>query len=117
MHGLRAALRRAGNDIVEHQVQVGAVEINFNTFTATTAAGDRIHFTRTEWRILEVLLSQPGRLVTARELLTAVRGDPDHTEGSYLRIYFAQLRRKLEPEPSRPRYLLTEPGLGYRFQP
>jgi two-component system, OmpR family, KDP operon response regulator KdpE len=46
-----------------------------------------------------------------------VRGDPEHTDSSYLRIYLAQLRRKLEPEPSRPRYLLTEPGMGYRFQP
>jgi two-component system, OmpR family, KDP operon response regulator KdpE len=114
---LRAALRRSGNDSVELEVRVGDTLINFGTFVAVTGEGGRVHFTRTEWRILEVLLSQPGRLVTARELLTAVRGDPDHTEGSYLRIYLAQLRRKLEPAPSRPRYLLTEPGLGYRFQP
>jgi hypothetical protein len=61
--------------------------------------------------------SPAGRLVTSRQLLTAVRGDPDHIERSYLRINLAQLRRKLDPEPSRPRHLLTEPGVGYRFQP
>ena len=56
-------------------------------------------------------------LVTGRALLTELRGTPDHTDPSYLRIYMAQLRRKLEPEPSRPRHLLTEPGMGYRFEP
>jgi two-component system KDP operon response regulator KdpE len=68
--------------------------------------------------MLEVLLRRPGRLVTPRELLTAMRGgDPTHTADSYLRIYMRQLRRKLEVDPSRPRHLVTEPGLGYRFQP
>jgi two-component system KDP operon response regulator KdpE len=55
--------------------------------------------------------------VAGRELLTLLRGSPDHTDPSYLRIYVAQLRRKLEPEPSRPRYIITEPGMGYRYQP
>jgi two-component system KDP operon response regulator KdpE len=74
--------------------------------------------TPNEWRMLEVLLRRPGRLVTPRELLTAMRGgDPTHTADSYLRIYMQQLRRKLEVDPSRPRHLVTEPGLGYRFQP
>jgi two-component system KDP operon response regulator KdpE len=63
------------------------------------------------------LLRRPGRLTTPTELLVAMRGDPEHTERSYLRIYIQQLRRKLEVDPSRPRYLLTEPGLGYRYQP
>jgi two-component system KDP operon response regulator KdpE len=113
---LRAILRRTTMATALH-VTVGTVDIDLNTRTAHQADGTDIHLTRTEWLILEVLLRQPGRLVTARELLTAVRGDPEHTDSSYLRIYLAQLRRKLEPEPSRPRYLLTEPGMGYRFQP
>jgi two-component system KDP operon response regulator KdpE len=62
-------------------------------------------------------MREPGRLVRSRALLTDLRGAPDHTDPSYLRIFMAQLRRKLEPEPSRPRYLITEPGMGYRFQP
>jgi two-component system KDP operon response regulator KdpE len=76
-----------------------------------------VHLTPTEWHLLEALLRRPGRLVTGRELLTQLRGSPDHTDPSYLRIYVAQLRRKLEPEPSRPRHIITEPGMGYRYQP
>jgi two-component system, OmpR family, KDP operon response regulator KdpE len=113
---LRAILRRTTLATQLH-ITIGTADIDLNTRTAQQADGTDIHLTRTEWLILEVLLRQPGRLVTARELLTAVRGDPEHTDSSYLRIYLAQLRRKLEPEPSRPRYLLTEPGMGYRFQP
>ena len=64
-----------------------------------------------------MLLRRPGRLITGQDLLLAIRRDPEHTERSYLRIYMAQLRRKLEPDPSRPRYLITEPGMGYRFLP
>jgi two-component system KDP operon response regulator KdpE len=120
---LRAVIRRTGIESGALQVAFGNVEIDLSARTArragTTAADDdtSVHLTPTEWRILDVLLRHPGRLVTSRELLTAVRGDPDHTERSYLRIYLAQLRRKLEPVPSRPRHLLTEPGMGYRFQP
>jgi two-component system, OmpR family, KDP operon response regulator KdpE len=114
---LRAVTRRANTDVGETTVRVGDVDIDFRDVTARRPDGSSVHLTRTEWRILEVLVRQPGRLITARELLTAVRGDPEHTEGSYLRIYLAQLRRKLEPEPARPRHLLTEPGMGYRFRP
>jgi two-component system KDP operon response regulator KdpE len=114
---LRAVIRRSSTEPSESHVRVGTVDIDFDAVTARQSDGSSVHFTRTEWRILEVLLRQPGRLITARELLTAVRGDPTHTDSSYLRIYFAQLRRKLEPEPGRPQHLLTEPGLGYRFQP
>lgn len=73
--------------------------------------------TPTEWQLLEILLRHPGRLLTGRQLLTELRGDPLHTDSSYLRIYISQLRRKLEQDPARPRHLITEPGLGYRFQP
>jgi two-component system, OmpR family, KDP operon response regulator KdpE len=67
--------------------------------------------------IIDVLLPHPDRLISARILLSAISRNPDHTASSYLCIYLANLRRKLEPVPSRPRYLLTEPGMGYRFEP
>jgi len=67
--------------------------------------------------MLEMMLRNPGGLITQSELLLAMRGHLDHTERSYLRIYIQQLRRKLEPDPARPRYLLTEPGMGYRYVP
>jgi two-component system KDP operon response regulator KdpE len=114
---LRAAVRRAGVGAAGSRVVVGESVIDLGARTARRPDGMEIHFTPTEWRILDILLRDPDRLVTTRELLTGVRGDPDHTESSYLRIYFAQLRRKLEPIPSRPRYLITEPGMGYRFKP
>jgi two-component system KDP operon response regulator KdpE len=75
-----------------------------------------VRLTPTEWQLLEVLVRASGRLVTQRQLLQEVWGPQYESESNYLRVYIAQLRRKLEPEPSRPRYLLTEPGMGYRFQ-
>jgi two-component system KDP operon response regulator KdpE len=80
------------------------------------AAGADIRLTPTEWQLLEVLVRASGRLVTQRQLLQEVWGPQYESESNYLRVYIAQLRRKLEPEPARPRYLLTEPGMGYRFQ-
>jgi two-component system, OmpR family, KDP operon response regulator KdpE len=76
-----------------------------------------VRLTRTEWQILEVLVRNPGKLVGQRQLLQSVWGPAYHSETQYLRQYMTQLRRKLEPDPSRPRYLLTEPGMGYRYQP
>jgi len=114
---LRAAIRRLGTPAHTSPVILGSTEIDLVARTAHRADGNVVHLTPTEWRILDVLLRDPGRLVSGPELLTAVRGDPDHTESSYLRIYLAQLRRKLEPIPSRPQHLITEPGLGYRFRP
>jgi two-component system KDP operon response regulator KdpE len=76
-----------------------------------------VRLTKTEWRILEVLLRNSGKLVTQRQLLQQVWGPSYSTETQYLRHYLSQLRRKLEPVPSHPRYLLTEPGMGYRYQP
>lgn len=114
---IRTALRRIGLTPHDPVVSIGETTVDLAARTARGADGQPAHFTPTEWRILDVLLRNPGRLVPSRELLTAVRGDPEHTDSSYLRIYLAQLRRKVEPTPSRPRYLLTEPGMGYRFQP
>ena len=81
------------------------------------AHGEEVHLTPTEWNILDVLARHPGRLITQRQLLQQVWGPAYERETNYLRVYLAQLRRKLEPEPARPRYLITEPGMGYRFEP
>ena len=76
-----------------------------------------VRLTPTEWHLLEVLLRHPGKLLSQRQLLTEVWGPGYDTAGGNLRVYMAQLRRKLELDPARPRHLLTEPGMGYRFQP
>jgi two-component system KDP operon response regulator KdpE len=114
---LRAVGRRSVTTEQIEQVQIGNVVVDFAAKIATDAAGERVHFTPTEWHLLEALVRAPGRLISGRQLLTELRGTPDHTDPSYLRIYVAQLRKKLEPEPSRPRHLITEPGMGYRYQP
>ncbi len=78
--------------------------------------GTEVHLTPTEWGLLEVLVRNPGRLVAQQQLLHEVWGPGHTTETHYLRVYLAQLRRKLEPAPSRPQHLVTEPGMGYRFE-
>ncbi len=113
---LRAVVRRAGAPVAPRSVGFGDVQVDLGAHLVIRA-GEAVHLTPTEWRLLEMLLERPGSLVNTGALLTELRGDPDHTESSYLRIYMAQLRRKLEPEPSRPRYFITEAGMGYRFQP
>jgi two-component system KDP operon response regulator KdpE len=113
---LRAATRRSAPADASDVVQFGAARVDLDAKTAERD-GEPVHLTPTEWHLLEALLRRPGKLVTGRALLTELRGSPDHTDPSYLRIYMAQLRRKLEPVPSRPQFLITEPGMGYRFQP
>jgi two-component system KDP operon response regulator KdpE len=76
-----------------------------------------VRLTPTEWHLLEVLVRNPDHLVTQRQLLQEVWGPAYQTETNYLRVHMANLRHKLEPDPSRPRYLITEPGIGYRFVP
>jgi two-component system, OmpR family, KDP operon response regulator KdpE len=112
---LRAAVRRASPAPDEPVVAT-------DDFTVDLAAkrvrrgGCDVRLTPTEWQLLEMLVRHRERLVTQHQLLQEVWGPQYHTEGHYLRVYVAQLRRKLEPDPSRPRYLITEPGMGYRFQ-
>lgn len=77
--------------------------------------GQDVHLTPTEWGVVETLVRHPGRLVTQRQLLQAVWGPHYGTETGYLRVYLARIRQKLEPDPSRPRYFVTEAGVGYRF--
>jgi two-component system KDP operon response regulator KdpE len=114
---LRATARRAAPADEPVHARVGSVHIDLGMTTAVDENGATVHLTPTEWKLLDVLLRRPGKLVSTDTLLTAVRGSAEHTDPSYLRIYFAQLRRKLEPEPSRPRHLITEPGMGYRYRP
>jgi two-component system KDP operon response regulator KdpE len=78
---------------------------------------DTVRLTPTEWSVLELLVRHPGKLVPHRQLLMEVWGPAYEHETHYLRVYLAQLRRKLEPDPAHPRYLITEPGVGYRFEP
>ncbi|KOU53767.1 response regulator [Streptomyces sp. WM6378] len=78
--------------------------------------GNDVRLTPTEWHLLEVLIRNRGRLVTQRQLLQEVWGPSYRTQSNYLRVYMAQLRRKLEADPSHPRYLITAPGMGYRFE-
>ena len=75
-----------------------------------------MHLTPTEWQIVELLVRNRGRLVSQRQLLAEVWGPQYSTETNYLRVYMAQIRRKLEAEPAQPRHFITEPGMGYRFE-
>jgi two-component system KDP operon response regulator KdpE len=84
---------------------------------ATAGAQEPVRLTPTEWRVLEILLRDAGQMVPSRELLTRVWGPKYEHETRYLRFYLARLRRKLEPDPSHPRHLVTEPGMGYRYNP
>ena len=84
---------------------------------ADRAPADDIRLTPTEWHLLEVLLRNPGKLLSRNQLLTEVWGPGYADTTGNLRLYMAQLRRKLEPDPARPRWLITEPGMGYRYQP
>jgi len=115
---LRAAVRRAAAAAVDGEPVVATA-----TFTVDLAAkkvvrdSAEVHLTPTEWGILEQLVRNSGKLVGQRQLLQEVWGPAYGKETNYLRVYLAQLRRKLEPDPARPRHLITEAGMGYRFEP
>jgi two-component system KDP operon response regulator KdpE len=113
---LRAAVRRASPGPDEPVVVTDDFTVDLGAKRVIRAGDDDVRLTPTEWQLLEVLVRHRGRLVTQRQLLHEVWGPAYETESHYLRVYVAQLRRKLEPEPSRPRYLLTELGMGYRFR-
>ena len=112
----RAMTRRAGDTREQPVVQLGEVTVDLAAHRVTRA-GEDIRLTPTEWHLLEVLVRHPGKLLSQRQLLTEVWGPGYETAQGNLRVYMAQLRRKLEPDPSRPRHLLNEPGMGYRFEP
>jgi len=115
---LRAAVRRAEPAAPEGDQAVVATD----AFTVDLAAkkvnrdGADVRLTPTEWHLLEVLVRNAGRLVSQKQLLKEVWGPSYGTETNYLRVYMAQLRRKLEADPAHPRHFVTEPGMGYRFE-
>ena len=114
---LRASVRRVlpiGSDPV---VTTADFSVDLAGKKVTDAAGTPVHLTPREWHVVEVLIRNSGRLVTKRQLLREVWGPQFETETDYLRTYLAAIRHKLEPDPPRPRYFITETGMGYRFEP
>jgi two-component system, OmpR family, KDP operon response regulator KdpE len=112
---LRAALRRAAPADASPVVTTPAFTVDLAAKTVAAANGTTVRLTPTEWHLLEVLVRNEGKLVSQRQLLQEVWGPQYETETNYLRVYIAQLRRKLEADPSHPAHLITEPGMGYRF--
>ncbi|TDU80061.1 response regulator [Streptomyces sp. KS 21] len=123
MDELLARLQAATRRQEDPASRGGPSGITTEEFTVDLAArkvvrGERtVRLTPTEWHLLELLITRPGHLVSQRKLLLEVWGPTYAEHTNYLRVYMAQLRRKLEADPSHPRYLITEPGMGYRFEP
>lgn len=114
---LRAATRRDAAHVAHRSVvEVGALRIDPDA-PSVTKHGVAVKLTPTERRLLNVLLAHTGRLVTQQRLLSEVWGPTYGHQTNYLRVYLAQMRRKLEDDPARPRHLITQPGMGYRFDP
>jgi two-component system KDP operon response regulator KdpE len=112
---MRAALRRTGTGTDEEAtVQAGELVVDL-VDKRVRRSGDEVHLTPIEWGLVEQLVRNRDRLVTQRQLLHDVWGPQYDTETNYLRVHMANVRRKLEADPSRPRHFLTEPGMGYRF--
>jgi two-component system KDP operon response regulator KdpE len=111
---LRAVLRRAGDERDDPVVKVGALEIDLAD-RRVSRDGEEIHLTPIEFDILRELAQHVGKLVTQRQLLQAVWGPGYDLETHYLRVHVAHIRAKLEPDPSHPSYVITEPGVGYRL--
>jgi two-component system, OmpR family, KDP operon response regulator KdpE len=114
---LRAAVRRAAASRVDGEPVVRTATFSVDLAAKKVIRDDaQVHLTPTEWDILEQLARNRGKLVGQRQLLHGIWGPGYHKETNYLRVYLAQLRRKLEPDPAHPRHLITEPGMGYRFE-
>jgi two-component system KDP operon response regulator KdpE len=114
---LRAAARRSGAAADTGVVRTPDFEIDLGRKQVRWLDGSTVHLTPTEWGVLEVLVRAGGLLVPGADLLREVWGPQYEGQTNYLRVYLAQLRAKLEPDPAHPRYLLTSAGLGYRFDP
>jgi two-component system KDP operon response regulator KdpE len=118
MARVRAALRRAAaGDDEQAVVATEDFTIDLAARTVTRGDGEAVHLTPIEWRLVEALVRHPGRLISQRHLLQTVWGPSYEDETNYLRVHMTHVRRKLEPDPTRPRYFHTEPGMGYRFEP
>jgi two-component system, OmpR family, KDP operon response regulator KdpE len=125
---LRAVSRRSVGEEDAPTARIGDYTIDLAARRATRTVpadgpagsgvdGAEVRLTPTEWHVLEILVRHPGKLINQKQLLTEVWGPAYTDQFHYLREYLARLRRKLEPDPSRPRHLITEPGMGYRYQP
>ncbi|HVX46448.1 MAG TPA: response regulator [Mycobacteriales bacterium] len=115
---IRAVTRRMAPTAEESTVRIGRHLVDLaNTTVVHEDSGEKAHLTPTEWQLLERLVRNPGKLITQRTLLIEVWGPAYVGETQYLRQYMAQLRHKLEENPAHPRHLITELGMGYRFQP
>jgi two-component system KDP operon response regulator KdpE len=118
---IRAVTRRTSEPELVEPVQLGRWTVDLSDHviyeTLRASAGPRVHLTPTEWQLLQALVRHPGRLVSQRQLLQEVWGPTYVEQTHYLRQYVKALRHKLEDDPTRPRHLITEPGMGYRFQP
>ena len=113
---IRVLTRRIGQDEGDSEpvIAFGSVRVDLTSHTVTRD-GANVRLTPTEWRVLELLIHNEGRLVTRQTMLSQVWGSEHVTDTGYLRLYISQLRKKLEPEPSNPRYLITDAGMGYRL--
>ena len=114
---IRALTRRSPIANDTPVVAFGDVSVDFSAKTVDRGGSERVRLTPTEWRLLELLTQSPGLLITRESILTQIWGPNHARDAGYLRLYMAQLRKKLEPEPSRPRYLVTVQGMGYRYSP
>ena len=114
---LRALTRRTAPVADEPAVVFGEIRVDFAAKSVVRVPDQVIRLTPTEWRILEILVRNPGRLVTREDILTRIWGPTHANDGGYLRLYVSQLRKKLEAVPARPRHIETVPGMGYRFIP
>jgi two-component system KDP operon response regulator KdpE len=114
---IRAVTRRLAVTEPTPPVRLGRFSIDLDDRTVTSGSADGVHLTPTEWQLLDILARNPDRLISQRRLLTDVWGPTYVTQTHYLRQYMKHLRRKLEDDPARPRHLITEPGMGYRFRP
>jgi DNA-binding response OmpR family regulator len=112
---VRAALRRSAPATEEAVIVTDAFTIDLAAKRVTNGDGE-VRLTPTEWHLVEMLVRNAGKLVTQGALLREVWGPEYGTETNYLRVYMAHIRRKLEPDPANPRFFITEPGMGYRFE-
>jgi len=112
---LRALARRTAAPTGTPTVTFGDVAVDL-ALKSVTKAGEPVHLTPTEWRMLEQLCRNPGALITRQDLLKEIWGSDQVTDSGYLRLYMSQLRRKLEVNPAAPVHLATEAGMGYRLQ-
>ncbi len=113
---LRVVLRRTDQSPTPSRtIQTPDFTIDFDKLLVASSAGEAVKLTRLEWGIIEFLASSPGKLFTAKQILTQVWGSAYSEDTQTLRVHVSQLRRKLEPNPATPRYIITELGMGYRL--